>query len=143
MLLQWQVPGDLTSRRFGVAAYKNEEVMDQLRELSSLHEKSTVIQKALFRIPEAEDGKKIEIEVNDLYERLLSSHIGDRAKAMFRNGRALGTALGRISRDKDHKGHYRLRNSNGKSYWTIICDGGASGRDAAPEGETDEAQKGH
>ena len=115
-LIAYKIEPDLAERRFGVAAYQDESIVKQLEQLSRWHERSAVIQKALFR---CEDVNEIEIEIHELYELLISGREKDRARDLFRNVRALGTAMGRMKRDKLYGDYYSSRESGGRTYWII------------------------
>lgn len=117
-LLNWQIPADVTERRFGLVAYKNEEIMGQLKELSNLHEAASVIRTGLFGGGVLKDT--VEVETHELYERLVTSDlVKDRARVLFRNVRALGTTLGRLRRDETYGAFFSYRKSNGESLWKV------------------------
>jgi hypothetical protein len=117
-LLNWSIPADVAERRFGLVAYKNEEIMDQLKELSNLHEVAAVIRMGVFGGGGLRDS--VEMETNDLYERLVESElVKDRARILFRNVRGLGNALGRLRRDKAYGPYFSYRKSDGHSWWLI------------------------
>ncbi|HEV7927861.1 MAG TPA: hypothetical protein VGR14_21105 [Verrucomicrobiae bacterium] len=110
---------DFESRRWGVAAFKDENLVRQLDELSSTKEKHAVIQKTIFRSHDYRASNAAEIEINDLYELLCEGQHKDRAAKLFRNVRALGSALGHLSRKKEG---YDRRESHGESLWHIERD---------------------
>lgn len=110
---------DFESRRWGVAAFKDENLVKQIEELSSTHEKHAVIQKTLFRSRDYRAESAAEVEINELYELLCDGEYKDRATKLFRNVRALGTALGHLGRKKDG---YVRRESHGESLWHIERD---------------------
>ena len=110
---------DFESRRWGVAAFKDENLIKQIEEVSSTHEKHAVIQKTLFRNRDYRAESAAEVEINQLYELLCDGDYKVRAAKLFRNVRALGTALGHLSRKKDG---YTRRESHGESLWNIERD---------------------
>jgi hypothetical protein len=131
-LLNWRIPPDLTDRRFGLVAYKNQRIMDQLKEVSPLHEAASVIQKGVFG--SGCYAESVEMEAKDVYERLVESEeVKDRAQKLFRNGRALGNMLGRLRRDDTYGKYFSNRDSNGKSLWTITRQPGVRRRYAAQD----------
>jgi hypothetical protein len=129
VLLAWQLENDLKERRFGILAYKNEDILRQVNEMSSAHEKSAVIQKAVFELGERMKTNTVEMETKELYEYVVGeSDVKDRARVLFRNSRSLGSALGQLKNHPEYCQNYSVRRSNGRSIWRIIFAGKVSPR---------------
>jgi hypothetical protein len=121
LLLAWELSSDLKERRFGTIAYKNDDILRQINEMSSVHEKDAVIQNAVFKYGEGnDDSRTVEMEINEMYECVIRG-TKDRARCLFRSPRSLGSALGQLKNHPDYSEKYTVRRSNGKSFWTITC----------------------
>lgn len=109
-------------RRFGVKAYKHPELMRSLSEASGVEERAIVIQKALFGSGEFTKLDAVELKASAIYEHMLESRLAARVRELFRNHRALASALGELRASVDYGKLFKTRILHGHNLWTVSND---------------------
>jgi hypothetical protein len=122
----YEVPEEIQTERFGLKAYKNPELWKELEVIGPGYEVHYLVQTALFsacifnrNFERRRDGS-VEVELNALYDIVLDDRAAsERAKALFRNARAFGNALGHVGRFRKY---YRRRKSHNQVLWSVKAD---------------------
>ena len=113
-LINWEIPQEMKSNRFGILHYHHPELLQVLKETTPEHTLMELINAGLFG---GETVEAWEGTASQLMDQLIESSRGAAAKILLRSANKCGIYLGRLERECPER--VSRRTIRGETRWTI------------------------